>query len=47
MKRVRELLHSEYESKIRGAFDELEELKVTLEENAKEKQAKSERMLAR
>lgn len=37
MKRYRELLNSEYETKLRNAFEELEELKTVLEDNAKEK----------
>ena len=37
---MREILHSDYETKVRSAFEELEELKNTLEENAKERQAK-------
>ena len=37
MKRLREIVHAEYELKVRNAFDEIDELKVTLEENAKEK----------
>ena len=40
MKRLREILQAEYETKMRSAFEELEELKTTLEENAKERQAK-------
>lgn len=43
LKRVRELLQSEYENKVRNAFEEIEELKSTLEEGAKEKQAKNDR----
>ena len=39
---MRELFNQEYETKVKNAFDEIEELKVTLEENAKEKQAKHE-----
>ena len=30
-------MQTEYEAKVRSAFDELEELKVVLEENAREK----------
>ena len=47
LKRVRELLQSEYEQKVRNAFEELDELKNTLEDAAKERQAKNDRMLAR
>ena len=47
LKRVRELLQNEYENKVRNAFEEIEELKNTLEEGAKEKQAKNDRMLQR
>ena len=47
MKRLREILHADYETKMRNAFEELEELKTTLEENAKERQAKQERLLQR
>ena len=47
MKRLREIVHNEYECKVRNAFEEIEELKNTLEESAKEKQAKNDRMLAR
>ena len=44
---MRELLHQEYEMKMRSAFEELDEVRVTLEENAREKQAKNERTLER
>lgn len=37
----------EYETKVRGAFDEIEELKAVLEETAREKQAKNDRTLQR
>jgi len=47
MKRLREILNAEYETKVRHAFEELEELKLVLEEGAKEKQAKNERTLQR
>ena len=47
MKRLREILNNEYEAKVRNAFEELEDLKNTLEDNAKEKQAKNDRMMAR
>ena len=47
LKRVRELLQGEYEQKVRNAFEELDELKTTLEEAAKERQAKNDRMLQR
>ena len=47
MKRLREIVHSEYEIKVRNAFEEIDELKATLEETAKEKQAKNDRTLQR
>ena len=47
MKRLREIVHAEYEIKVRNAFDEIDELKATLEETAKEKQAKNDRTLQR
>ena len=47
MKSLREIVQAEYENKIRNAFGEIEELKNNLEENAKERQAKNERMMAR
>ena len=47
LKRLREIVHAEYEIKVRNAFDEIDELKATLEENAKEKQAKNDRTLQR
>ena len=37
----------EYESKVRSAFEEIEELKTVLEVNAREKQAKNDRTLQR
>ena len=40
-------MQAEYENKIRNAFVEIEELKNNLEENAKEKQAKNDRNMAR
>ena len=47
MKRLRKIVHAEYEIKVRNAFDEIDELKATLEENAKEKWAKNERTIQR
>ena len=47
MKRLREIIQNEYEIKVRNAFEEIEELKQTLDENAKDKQAKNDRTLAR
>jgi hypothetical protein len=47
MKRLREILNNEYETKVRNAFEELEDLKNTLEDNAKDKQIKNDRMMAR
>ena len=37
MRRLREIMHLEYETKVRSAFEEIEELKCVLEENAREK----------
>ena len=47
LKRLREIMQTEYEAKVRSAFEELEELKVVLEENAREKQAKNDRTMQR
>ena len=47
MKRLREIMQIEYESKVRSAFEEIEELKTVLEVNAREKQAKNDRTLQR
>jgi len=47
MRRLREIMHLEYETKVRSAFEEIEELKCVLEENAREKQAKNDRTLQR
>ena len=37
MKRLREIVHAEYEIKVRNAFEEIDELKATLEDNAKDR----------
>ena len=47
LKRLREMMQLEYEAKVRGAFEEIEELKTVLEETAREKQAKNDRTLQR
>ena len=47
MKRLREIVHAEYEIKVRNAFEEIDELKATLEDNAKDRQAKNDRTLQR
>ena len=47
IKRIRELMQQEYEAKVRNAYEEIEELKTTLEENAKDRMAKNERALKR
>lgn len=47
LQRLKTIMQQEYEAKMKQAFDQVDELKQSLEETARDRQAKQERSTAR